>query len=183
VTSAPTLALIPAPGPRLPAFPKASLHRCCHAGLVPLSDRPAVPFDPAAAFTEAARLVSADVYAATTLRAPLTIHFDDDVEMFLYTFSGHTFGPLIATSEPAAVVFLADLVQVDVIERFGNPGPSVPVTVTAPGPCSDWDNRPGSARRQMICWRKSVALPPCSPQVLRGQIPPDIQRSRLNRAL
>jgi hypothetical protein len=126
MTSDPTRARFPGSGRCRRPLPMASLNRCCHAGHVRDSVRPAGPFDRQAAFTEAARLVSADVYTTTTLRAPFTIHFDDDVEMFLYTFSGHTFGPLVATSEPAPVVFLADLVQVDVIERFWQPWPECP---------------------------------------------------------
>ena len=46
--------------------------------------------------------------------------------MLLSTFGGHTFGPLVATSAPEAVVFLADLVQDDVIERCWQPWPECP---------------------------------------------------------
>jgi hypothetical protein len=93
---------------------------------VPPSVRPSGPFDPETAFNEAARLISTDVYATSSLRLPLTIHFDDDRDMLLYTFAGHTYGPLEATSLVEAVVFLADLVQDDVIEKSWQPWPECP---------------------------------------------------------
>jgi hypothetical protein len=104
----------------------SALRSRCHAGWVTGSVHPSGPFDPGPALNEAARRISADVSTTTTLRTALTIRFDDQREMFLYTFGGHTYGPLVATSEAEAVVFLAELVQDDVIERLWQPWPACP---------------------------------------------------------
>jgi hypothetical protein len=83
-------------------------------------------FDGQDDFATAIRLLSADVRATTNLRPVIMVRFDDEKHMLLYSFDGHQFGPLRASTAAEAVMAIADLVQDDMIDNLWPPWPPCP---------------------------------------------------------